>query len=85
MPAPVPVLHDESTHVPASESQGILREPGIHDFWGERLDLFWKKVWSTDGALGAAIWAGIDNTKKAGDALEGPPWGIVDGWRRKKP
>ena len=85
MPAPVPVLHDESTHVPASESQGILREPGIHDFWGERLDLFWKKVWSTYGALGAAIWAGIDNTKKAGDALEGPPWGIVDGWRRKKP
>lgn len=85
MPADVPVLHDESTHVPAMESQDLGREAGIRDFWGERLALFWKKIWNTDGALGAAIWAGIDNTKKLEDALTGPSWGIIDSWRRRKP
>lgn len=85
MPADVPVIHDESIHVPAMESQDLGREAGIRDFWGERLDLFWKKIWDTDGALGAAIWAGVDDTKKSEDSLTGPAWGIIDGWRRKKP
>lgn len=42
MPADVPVIHDESIHVPAMESQDLGREAGIRDF-GESAGIFLEK------------------------------------------
>ncbi len=82
-----PVLHDESTHIPCYARADLKRDPGIRDFWGETISRFWDKLWNTKGALGCAIWAGLDDVRffpSKGSYL-GAPWGIIDGWRRKKP
>ncbi len=80
-----PVLHDESTHIPCYDYDELARDPGLRDFWGETICRFWDRIWRTDGALGCAIWAGIDDSRAVGGALKGPEWGLIDGWRRKKP
>lgn len=82
---PIPVLHDESTHVPHHDWKGLDHDPSIRDFWGETLKRFWTSIWETKGALGCAVWAGIDDLKLQNGVLVGPEWGIIDVWRRKKP
>ncbi len=83
--APRPVLHDESTHIPCYCTAELKRDPAVRDFWGETIERFWHKIWQTPGALGCAIWGSIDHTSVRNGMLSGPPWGIVDAWRRKKP
>ncbi len=81
----MPVLHDEYAHVPCYNREEHRRDPAVRDFWGEGLAKFWTRIWNTEGALGGAIWAGIDETDiyRGGDTrLE---WGIIDIWRRRKP
>jgi len=81
----LPVLHDEYVHVACYNREEIRRDPNVRSFWGEGIRMFWDSVWNTEGALGGAIWAGIDETDiyYGGDTrLE---WGIIDVWRRKKP
>ena len=81
----MPVLHDECTHVPCYNRTEHRRDPHVRAFWGEGLAKFWNSIWNTEGALGGAIWAGIDETDiyVGGDTrLE---WGIIDVWRRPKP
>lgn len=92
----VPILNDEYVHIPCYNRTEQRRDPNVRHFWGESLRLFWERIWETKGALGGAIWAGIDETdlftparrdvpmtKRNGDTcLE---WGIIDIWRRKKP
>ena len=80
-----PVLHDECTHIPCYNISELRRDPGVCDFWGETLWRFWDRIWETKGALGSAIWAGIDDVMIENNRLHGYPWGIIDGWRRKKP
>ena len=86
-PLPWPVLHDESTHIPCYDRTDQRRDPGVRDFWGETISRFWDKIWNTQGALGCAIWAGLDEVWLASGRRNhwGAPWGILDGWRRKKP
>lgn len=81
-PANIPVLHDESTHIPCYDRAELQRDPGVRDFWGETIYRFWDRLWETSGALGCAIWAGIDDTRENNQAWS---WGIIDGWRRMKP
>ncbi len=83
--ASLPVLHDESTHIPCYNSQELERDPGVRDFWGETISRFWERLWDTKGALGCAVWAGIDDVKIKDGFPSGHMWGIIDGWRRKKP
>ena len=81
----VPVIHDEYAHIPCYNRTEHRRDPNIRNFWGESIKRFWDKIWNTKGALGGAIWAGIDETNLflGGDvSLE---WGIIDIWRRRKP
>ena len=80
---PWPVLHDESTHIPCYCRNDLKRDPGVRDFWGVTIREFYNKLFSTKGALGCAIWAGIDDVRA--NASYHAPWGIIDGWRRKKP
>ena len=82
-PSDWPVLHDESTHIPCYARNDLRRDPGIRDFYGETISRFWDKLWNAQGALGCAIWAGIDDVWQHGRT--GLSWGIVDAWRRKKP
>jgi beta-galactosidase len=84
-PAPMPVIHDESTHIPCYNFSELKRDPGTRDFWGETIKRFWDRIWDTEGALGCAIWAGIDDVRVKDGAMTRYPWGIMDGWRRLKP
>jgi len=84
-PAPFPVLHDEAIHIPCYNTDELRRDPGVRDFWGETVTRFWEKIWGTEGALGCAIWAGIDDVRIKNGQAAGYPWGIIDGWRRLKP
>jgi len=83
-----PVLHDEWAHVNCYNVPENIIDPGLRDLWGKSLDEFWDRAENTDGVLGGCIWAGID------EVFELPhqskwigygKWGIIDGWRRKKP
>lgn len=84
-PAPWPVLHDESTHIPCYDRYEQQRDPGVRDFWGETIYRFWDRLWETKGALGCAIWAGIDDVRVKDHGSFSRSWGIIDGWRRMKP
>lgn len=82
---PMPVIHDECTHIPCYDWKALRRDPALRDFWGETIGRFWRRIWETEGALGCAVWAGIDDVFIKNGVLQGRTWGIVDGWRRKKP
>ncbi len=85
-PIPWPVLHDESTHIPCYDRHDQRRDPGVRDFWGETIRQFWDILYDADGALGCAIWAGIDDVWLGSHfRFFGAQWGIFDGWRRVKP
>lgn len=92
----VPVLNDEYVHIPCYNRREHRRDPNVRHFWGESLRMFWEKIWETKGALGGAIWAGIDETDMFTDTRKNFPmtkrngdtcleWGIIDIWRRRKP
>ncbi|MCL2058662.1 MAG: hypothetical protein FWH01_06335 [Oscillospiraceae bacterium] len=81
-----PVLHDEYIHVSCYNRSELRRDEGSRDFWGESIKRFWDKIYDTKGALGAAIWGGIDEVWFCRDHPDSTSeWGIIDGYRRKKP
>ncbi len=80
-----PVLHDEYAHIPCYNRTEHRRDPNIRNFWGESIKKFWDKIWNTKGALGGAIWAGIDETNVYSGGNTCLEWGIIDVWRRRKP
>ncbi len=81
----LPVLHDEYVHVCCYNRQEMRRDPNVHSFWGESIAIFWDRIWNTEGALGGAIWAGIDATDIYTGGNTQLEWGIIDVWRRRKP
>lgn len=82
-----PVLHDEVAHIPCYNNTELENDPNVRNFWGESIYRYWEKIFQTDGALGGAIWSGIDEVF----CIPGKPtvgygeWGIIDAWRREKP
>jgi hypothetical protein len=81
-----PLLNDEFAHVSCYNLDTLRRDPGVRSFWGQSIRQFGEKLISSDGCLGGAIWAGIDEVFLLPDGPAGyGPWGIVDGWRREKP
>ncbi|HHX62588.1 MAG TPA: hypothetical protein GX707_18025, partial [Epulopiscium sp.] len=81
----MPVIHDEYAHIPCYNRTEHRRDPNVRNFWGESIKKFWDKIWNTKGALGGAIWAGIDETDIFCGGKTSLEWGIIDIWRRKKP
>lgn len=81
----VPVIHDEYAHIPCYNREEHRRDPNVRNFWGESIRRFWDKIWNTKGALGGAIWAGIDETDTFTGGETRLEWGIIDIWRRRKP
>ncbi|MFD2116665.1 glycoside hydrolase family 2 TIM barrel-domain containing protein [Paenibacillus yanchengensis] len=94
-----PVIHDEYAHVACYNLTELYRDNNVRNFWGESLKLFWEKIVRTDGALGGAIWANIDDVfhlpegvkerhqvHSVGPAAGYGEWGnMSDQWRREKP
>jgi hypothetical protein len=81
-----PLLNDEFGHISCYNLDTLRRDPGVRNFWGESIKRFGERFLAGDGCLGGSIWAGIDEVF----LLPGGPtgygeWGIIDGWRRKKP
>jgi hypothetical protein len=81
-----PLLNDEFAHVSCYNLDTLRRDPGVRNSWGESIKRFGDRFLAADGCLGGSIWAGIDEVF----LLPGGPtgygeWGIIDGWRRKKP
>jgi hypothetical protein len=94
----LPVIHDEFAHVACYNKEELNRDPNVRNFWGKSLKAFADNINTTKGALGAAIWGGIDEVFQVPlETFETPEhmgrfshygygeWGIIDGWRRKKP
>ena len=81
----MPVIHDEFAHVPCYNRTEHRRDPNVRTFWGEGLAKFWNSIWNTPGALGGAIWAGIDEVDLYMGGETRLEWGIIDVWRRRKP
>jgi hypothetical protein len=87
-PTGYPVLHDEYAHVPVYITEELRRDPGINNFWGHSIKLFWERIFSIEGALGGAIWGSVDNSSIAPEdrlVVSRNDWGLIDGWRREKP
>ena len=82
----IPKLNDEYAHVSCYNVETLKRDPGVRNFWGESVRRFWDNCFASDGCLGGAIWAAIDEVFMLPDAPVGyGEWGLVDGWRRPKP
>ena len=87
-PTEFPVLHDESAHIPVYIREELRRDPAIRNFWGESILRIWEAIFTTEGALGNAIWGSVDNSSIVpADSLvvSRNDWGLIDGWRREKP
>lgn len=82
----VPVLHDEYAHVICLNTDVGRTDLRVRDAWGESIKRFWDNIFETDGALGGAIWAAIDEVYLTPSGPVGnSEWGIIDAWRRPKP
>jgi beta-galactosidase len=80
-----PVIFDEWAHVPCYNATTLVEDPNVRNFWGESLKAFWDGAFESE-AVGGAIWGMIDDVFMLPGACVGyGEWGIVDGWRRRKP
>lgn len=95
----LPVLHDEFAHVPCYNLDSIAVDNSSRVAWGNSIKTGWDHIFETDGALGCAIWAAIDDvfflpegTKSShqshsvGKAAGYGEWGaVLDAFYREKP
>lgn len=95
----MPLLHDEFAHVSCYNIDQLKKGDGVRAFWGESIKKGWDNIFNTDGALGCAVWAAIDDvfylpvgtisrhqTHGTGDAVGYGEWGcILDAFKREKP
>lgn len=81
-----PVLYDEAAHVLCYRPGDLRRDPAVQLDWGCTLGNLVEQLEQADGALGLAIWAGVDEIFHLPQGVCGyGPWGILDIWRRRKP
>ena len=95
-----PVLIDEHWHMNCYNIEELLHDPGVAEEWAEMKLSFGRSFpqdpWSdaswinrmekSELFLGGAIWGGIDEVfVLEGEEVGYGAWGIIDGWRRKKP
>jgi beta-galactosidase len=80
-----PVIYDEWAHVPCYNATTLVEDPNVRNFWGESIKKFWDATFESE-AVGGAIWGMIDDVfMLPGECVGYGEWGIIDGWRRRKP
>lgn len=82
-----PVQFDEFAHVENYNRLEVMTDPYVRVAWGPSLVRIYDSMYAHPGCLGGAIWAGIDDIFHMPDhrLIGYGPWGVIDGWRRKKP
>ena len=94
-----PVLHDEYAHIPCYNLDELQRDVNVRNFWGESVKKAWENIFTTDGALGGALWGGIDDvfyipegtterwqSHSDGQTAGYGEWGsVLDAYLREKP
>ena len=97
--ADMPKLHDEFAHVPCYNLCDLKTDNQVRCQWGESIRRGWNNIFETDGALGCAIWGGVDDVfllpenvparhqcHSDGKAVGYGEWGaILDIYQREKP
>lgn len=82
-----PMLFGEYCHLSVYNRRETVTDPSVCDRWGLALRPMWEAMFATRGVLGGALWSGIDDVFHLPDgrSVGYGPWGVIDGWRRKKP
>lgn len=94
-----PILHDEYAHISCYNIDELQRDVNVRNFWGESVLKAWENIFTSDGALGGALWGGIDDvfyipegtTERWQSHSDGPAagygeWGsVLDAYLREKP
>lgn len=95
----MPRLHDEFAHISCYNLERLREDNSVRDFWGESIKIGWDSIFNTDGALGCAVWAAIDDvfcipkgiSKRHQSHSDGQctgygEWGcVLDMFKREKP
>jgi hypothetical protein len=84
---PRPVWFGEYAHLQCYNRRELAADPWIREDWGRPLARMVDLLWQQPGALGGAIWSGVDDVfhMPNGDLKGYGHWGPIDGWRRQKP
>jgi beta-galactosidase len=82
-----PVWFGEYAHLQCYNRRELMTDPWIREDWGRPLVRMVDLMWEQPGALGGAIWSGVDDVfhMPNGDIRGYGHWGPIDGWRRQKP
>ena len=94
-----PILHDEYAHIACYNLDELKRDTNVRNFWGESVKKAWENIFTSDGALGGALWGGIDDvfyipegtSERWQSHSDGPTagygeWGsVLDAYLREKP
>ncbi len=80
-----PVLQEVYAPLPCYNRQQVIRDYGIHEFWGESIVRFQEKMEETKGALGGSVMAAYDEDGGFQQELEECNWGILDRNHQPKP
>jgi len=84
---PRPVWFGEYAHLQCYNRRELAADPWVREDWGRPLARMVDLLWQQPGALGGAIWSGVDDVfhMPNGDLKGYGHWGPIDGWRRQKP
>ena len=83
----MPVVWDEFAHDYSNGNESHMRfDPGFRENYYQIIKQNWEQIYSTDTALGGAIWCYTDNSYEGKNRVMGnSSWGQVDAWGREKP
>lgn len=95
----MPKLHDEFAHVACYNLEDLTKDNNFRLAWGESIKIGWDRMCKDDGALGCAIWGGIDDVfylpkgitiahqrHTSSQAVGYGEWGaLLDVFKREKP
>lgn len=70
----IPALFDEWAHPACYTYETLQQDPNIREFWGASLDMMWRNVFDSPGALGGAIWGYVDETFSLPEPKAGTPF-----------